>query len=441
MEIQNSGSHPTALPRSSKCAVRFQGHEDAAQSLLSFSKDNESEYASSSLSDLPNMEKPSNHRSSLDFILNSTNENSDSHDRLFGSGNDFESRDSSVNELECSLDNQSLNHSSPDTRTTPSPIPFSRNQGSGNTHRLLHPSLPGFVTVNASQYNTSYPSQHFQNTHYPSLHNHGSHFSHGANGFALRASQHYMHHHLPSHGRSIPNHNSIEMKNIMSRYSFQQHQHISTLPIRHIMPSQHKNIALSNSSRQGSITCSQPSQNVKTADQSIHDSNNIDTKDIDSHEDSQKRKRLDPSQLRVLEGVFEYTYFPSTELRRRLAQQLGLTPRTIQIWFQNKRQNWRNRAKLEEQSCISPVSQHQRLQASEIPVSYSSLQPPSTDPLNSQQLVFSNIAPRDIELQRLRRESDVYILSKPEVMGALSRFRSSNTGNFVDQAFKLRRGY
>lgn len=400
MEIQNSDLHPTILSRSFKCDIRFQNHENAAQSLLSFSKDNESEYASSSLSDFPNMEKSSNHRSSLDFILNSTNENSESYDKDLESGNDFESHYSSEHELEYSLDNQPLNHPSFDIQTIPSPISFPLHQGFGNIHRLSHPSLSGFVTVNASH-----------------------------------SSQHSMHHHLPIHGCNISNHSSVEMKSIMPRYSF-QHHHISTLPARHIISSQYKNIALHNSSKQDSIICSQSSQNIKTLD-----SSNIDIKkDLDIHKDSQKRKRLNSSQSTVLKGVFEYTYFPSTELRKRLAQQLGLTPRTIQIWFQNKRQNWRNRSKLKEQKCISSVSQHQRLQLSEIPGSYSSLQSPQIDSPSIQQLVFSNVAPRDIQLQRLRREDDVYILSKPEVMEALSCFRSSNTENFIDQAFKLKRG-
>ncbi|TPX72380.1 hypothetical protein SpCBS45565_g00471 [Spizellomyces sp. 'palustris'] len=54
-----------------------------------------------------------------------------------------------------------------------------------------------------------------------------------------------------------------------------------------------------------------------------------------------KRKRASPAQLNALNAVFEKTFFPSTELRLRLAQQLAMTPRAVQIWFQNKRQTWR----------------------------------------------------------------------------------------------------
>ncbi|KAJ2359006.1 hypothetical protein IWW50_000066 [Coemansia erecta] len=56
-----------------------------------------------------------------------------------------------------------------------------------------------------------------------------------------------------------------------------------------------------------------------------------------------KRKRASPQQLEVLNEVFASTSFPSTEMRNRLARQLGMTPRTVQIWFQNKRQASRQR--------------------------------------------------------------------------------------------------
>ncbi|KAJ1670042.1 hypothetical protein GGF38_001802 [Coemansia sp. RSA 25] len=56
-----------------------------------------------------------------------------------------------------------------------------------------------------------------------------------------------------------------------------------------------------------------------------------------------KRKRANAQQLDVLNKVFASTSFPSTELRNRLARDLGMTPRTVQIWFQNKRQASRQR--------------------------------------------------------------------------------------------------
>ncbi|RUO96686.1 hypothetical protein BC936DRAFT_141621 [Jimgerdemannia flammicorona] len=59
-----------------------------------------------------------------------------------------------------------------------------------------------------------------------------------------------------------------------------------------------------------------------------------------------KRKRANANQLQVLNEVFQHTFFPSTEMRIQLGKQLGMSPRTVQIWFQNKRQSWRTKNKL-----------------------------------------------------------------------------------------------
>ncbi|KAI9319714.1 hypothetical protein BX666DRAFT_1317293 [Dichotomocladium elegans] len=56
-----------------------------------------------------------------------------------------------------------------------------------------------------------------------------------------------------------------------------------------------------------------------------------------------KRRRANAKQLEVLNRVFERTVFPSTQLRAELGRQLGMSPRTVQIWFQNRRQAIRTR--------------------------------------------------------------------------------------------------
>ncbi|KAG1471603.1 hypothetical protein G6F56_002030 [Rhizopus delemar] len=58
-----------------------------------------------------------------------------------------------------------------------------------------------------------------------------------------------------------------------------------------------------------------------------------------------KRKRASPDQLLILNRVFSQTYFPSTEVRKLLGKDLGMSPRTVQIWFQNKRQALRTRGR------------------------------------------------------------------------------------------------
>jgi hypothetical protein len=60
-----------------------------------------------------------------------------------------------------------------------------------------------------------------------------------------------------------------------------------------------------------------------------------------------KRKRLNLEQIRVLNWVFSKTAFPSTELRKILGKTLCLSSRTIQIWFQNKRQSHRLKIRID----------------------------------------------------------------------------------------------
>ncbi|KAJ2744525.1 hypothetical protein GGI20_002897 [Coemansia sp. BCRC 34301] len=52
---------------------------------------------------------------------------------------------------------------------------------------------------------------------------------------------------------------------------------------------------------------------------------------------SKKRHRLRPEQTRRLLEIFEKTSKPDSEMRKVLGKQLGMTPRTVQIWFQNRR--------------------------------------------------------------------------------------------------------
>ncbi|KIJ49426.1 hypothetical protein M422DRAFT_777382 [Sphaerobolus stellatus SS14] len=54
-----------------------------------------------------------------------------------------------------------------------------------------------------------------------------------------------------------------------------------------------------------------------------------------------KRKRADANQLRVLNATYQRTAFPSTQEREALAKELDMSPRSVQIWFQNKRQSMR----------------------------------------------------------------------------------------------------
>jgi len=50
-----------------------------------------------------------------------------------------------------------------------------------------------------------------------------------------------------------------------------------------------------------------------------------------------KRQRISPEQLSILEEVYRQKKSPDPNLRNQLAEQLQMTPRRVQIWFQNKR--------------------------------------------------------------------------------------------------------
>jgi len=50
-----------------------------------------------------------------------------------------------------------------------------------------------------------------------------------------------------------------------------------------------------------------------------------------------KRKRISPEQLKALLEIFQKTDTPSSEVRERLAEQLNMSKREVQVWFQNRR--------------------------------------------------------------------------------------------------------
>ena len=57
-----------------------------------------------------------------------------------------------------------------------------------------------------------------------------------------------------------------------------------------------------------------------------------------------KRKRASWQQVQILNAVSEKTLFPSTDLRIALGRELRMAPRTVQIWFQNRRQLLKSQA-------------------------------------------------------------------------------------------------
>lgn len=66
-----------------------------------------------------------------------------------------------------------------------------------------------------------------------------------------------------------------------------------------------------------------------------------------------KRSTFTPEQLQTLEAAFAVNPLPNLAMRHGLAEQLGLSPRTVQVWFQNRRQKMK---KLQQAASASPGS-------------------------------------------------------------------------------------
>ncbi|KAJ8765255.1 hypothetical protein K2173_011935 [Erythroxylum novogranatense] len=56
------------------------------------------------------------------------------------------------------------------------------------------------------------------------------------------------------------------------------------------------------------------------------------------------KKRLTPDQVRLLERTFTSNKKLDPELKLHLANQLGVPPRQVAIWYQNKRARWKTQS-------------------------------------------------------------------------------------------------
>jgi len=69
-----------------------------------------------------------------------------------------------------------------------------------------------------------------------------------------------------------------------------------------------------------------------------------------------KRQRTSPDQLAILEQIFQTDKMPNQQTRVHLADQLGMSSRRVQIWFQNKRAKVKRSVSKPDDECSSPSS-------------------------------------------------------------------------------------
>lgn len=85
------------------------------------------------------------------------------------------------------------------------------------------------------------------------------------------------------------------------------------------------------------------------------------------HKPQRERTSFTNSHLKLLEDCFAETKHPDTNCREKLARQLGLPPKTVQIWFQNRRAKERRSEK--EKTSSQKVKQQATYEDSVLPSS------------------------------------------------------------------------
>lgn len=118
----------------------------------------------------------------------------------------------------------------------------------------------------------------------------------------------------------------------------------------HMFPAYHPKAEYDTSNSETS-SASGDSSNVSDDQESAHKDGESDGKSSEkvagqrprSCGGKRARTLLTPEQSRVLHELLQQTCFPSTQVREAVAAKLGLSPRKVQVFFQNKRQKQRKK--------------------------------------------------------------------------------------------------
>ncbi|CAN6603566.1 hypothetical protein TRVA0_002S02872 [Trichomonascus vanleenenianus] len=122
------------------------------------------------------------------------------------------------------------------------------------------------------------------------------------------------------------------------------------------------------------------------------------------------RRRTSPAELTVLESAYSICKRPSRETRLQIARKTGMSERSVQIWFQNRRSNENAKAKRSGlKSKSSSASNSPELSASEViplsstasDTSISFSDPPATTNGNDS---MNNLSPLQLPAQAITSE-------------------------------------
>ncbi|CAI9757044.1 unnamed protein product [Fraxinus pennsylvanica] len=123
-----------------------------------------------------------------------------------------------------------------------------------------------------------------------------------------------------------------------------------------------------------------------------------------------KKKRLNEGQVRLLEASFDANKKLDPEHKFHLARELGVPPRQIAIWYQNKRARWKNQS---------------------LEVDYSSLQMRLETALSDKKQLEKEI---DNLRGKLKRTQDMLLASQgcPPPVSSFSSYCDEGSSNFID---------